>query len=66
MSIKKEEQEKQQPRTPVAFSKAQLIASKMFQPAQRDVLAVILDDSRKYTIPEAEKLIRETMERMVQ
>lgn len=65
--MKKEEELLEAPQSPVvaSFSKGQLLGSKWFEPYQKDVLCVVLEDESNYTIAQAELLLKETLERKV-
>ncbi|GGG06788.1 hypothetical protein GCM10010912_59340 [Paenibacillus albidus] len=41
-----------------AFSKKQMLASTLFTPKHKDVLDVILQDDNRYTLDEAEQLLK--------
>ncbi|BBI32042.1 hypothetical protein [Cohnella abietis] len=55
--------EETQPIAEPSFTKEQFLASKLFHPVQKDVLSVVLADGESYTIPQAQSLIKETLER---
>ncbi len=56
MSEKQTEAEK----SPVTFSKAQILTFKKFS-TRRDLLKVKLDDNQRYTMDQAEAVIRDFM-----
>lgn len=47
------------------FSRPQLIASKQFSGQEKDVLAVVLEDGKTYTLEQAKQALRDFMNRTV-
>lgn len=60
MANKKPDEAVQEQKTPVTFSKAQILTFKRFA-TRRDLLKVKLDDGQAYTMEQVEAVIREFM-----
>jgi hypothetical protein len=50
------EDEKPENKPPLGYTKEQLLQSKRFTTAGRDVLNVVLEDGKRYTLPEVKRL----------
>lgn len=65
MSKKEDEKQQEVPRKPVAFAKKQFLKAANFSRVERDVLAVILDDNKQYTLEEVQKALDNFKKRRV-
>ena len=59
MSKKESENKKEAPKKTVAFAKKQFLKAANFSRVERDVLAVILDDDKQYTLDQVQELLDE-------
>lgn len=55
MSKKEDEKKWEAPKKPAVFAKEQFLKAANFSRVERDVLAVILDDNKQYTLEEVQK-----------
>lgn len=65
MSKKESEKQKETPKKEVTFSKKQFLKAANFSRVERDVLAVILDDDKQYTLEEVQKTLDNFKKRRV-
>lgn len=65
MSKKEAEKQKEMPQKQVRFAKKQFLKAANFSRVERDVLAVILDDDKQYTLEEVQKKLSDFKARKV-
>lgn len=65
MSKKEGEKQQEAPKKTVAFAKKQFLKATNFSRVERDVLAVILDDDKQYTLDQVQKLLDDFKKRKV-
>ena len=65
MSKKEDEKQQEAPKKTVAFAKKQFLKAANFSRVERDVLAVILDDDKQYTLEEVQKALDNFKKRKV-
>lgn len=65
MRKKEAEKQKETPQKQVRFAKKQFLKAANFSRVDRDVLAVILDDDKHYTLDEVQKTLDEFKKREV-
>ena len=66
MSKKEDEKQQEAPKKTVAFAKKQFLKAANFSRVERDVLAVILDDDKQYTLEEVQKALDNFKKRKVE
>ena len=62
---KEVDKQKEAPKKQVTFSKKQFLKAANFSRVERDVLAVILDDDKQYTLEEVQKALDDFKKRRV-
>lgn len=65
MSKKEAENKQEAPKKTVAFAKKQFLKAANFSRVERDVLAVILDDDKQYTLEKVQKMLDDFKKRKV-
>ena len=65
MSKKEVEKQKEIPPKQVRFAKKQFLKAANFSRVERDVLAVILDDDKQYTLEQVQKILDDFKKRKV-
>ena len=62
---KEAEKQKEAPKKEVTFAKKQFLKAANFSRVERDVLAVILDDDKQYTLEKVQKMLDDFKKRKV-
>lgn len=62
---KEVEKQKEAPKKEVTFAKKQFLKAANFSRVERDVLAVILEDDKQYTLDQVQKLLDDFKKRKV-
>ena len=65
MSKKEDEKQQEVPKKTVTFAKKQFLKAANFSRVEKDVLSVILDDDKQYTLQEVQKALDNFKKRKV-